>query len=68
MRYTIIDAHMVEVKSCDECPFFSTEMELAGYCKYPVRPSHFGGGFNCFQEDIYDKVRSDCPLKTSEGE
>lgn len=62
MRYTWIDGVYVEISTCDMCPFFSTEFELAAKCRYPHNPSkderpYLGG---------HDGVAEDCPLKKVE--
>ena len=66
MRYTWIDGIFVEVKCCARCPFYSTEMECAGYCQYPVSPANSGAGFDYLR--ALKHIMDDCPLRRDEEE
>lgn len=65
MRYMIVDDHRIDVKCCDECPFYKITNH-AGCCKYPVNPASKGRGV-CMVNS-YRSVQSDCPLRISEAE
>lgn len=62
MRYTWIDGIYVEVKTCSDCPFYSTEYELSAVCQYPERPAERDladyGYLGCKAD-----VAPDCPLR-----
>ena len=64
MRFTWIDGIYKEIAYCGECPYYATEMELAGYCRYPVNPANNGQGFKWI--DSIDEIRPDCPLRIKE--
>lgn len=66
VRYTCIDGMTIEVVCCAKCPYYSTEMECAGYCQYPENPASSGAGF-CYMSAL-DGIRSDCPLKVKSQE
>lgn len=60
MRLTWIDGIPVDVLTCVDCPFFSTEFEIGARCRYPYSPALSGALFSW--REYVDKVRKDCPL------